>query len=155
MIKKILSIVIVVVFAVAVAFVMWSYFFDGSEILQLTADFPEKPQGNYEGFYYKNLSEEEKIAYEMDEIDSFPEKIHVPELTEKQLSNVFDALHYDNADFFFLGDNCVIESTKIGTSYFVPEYTMASISSRSSSISMPLVSAISSSGSFLSMLWII
>ncbi len=125
--KKILFSFAILIFGVGAGILIWVFAFDGADKFQAFSDFPEKPQGNYDGFYYESLNDDEKIAYEliMAEIVNFPEKIHVPSLDEKELSNVFDALHYDNPNFFFLGDNCVFESSSFGTNYFVPEYAMS------------------------------
>lgn len=126
-VKRILFSVFVLILGVSVGVLVWFFALSGADRLQAYSGFPEKPQGNYDGFYYENLSDDEKIAYEliMAEIEDFPKKIHIPALSEKELSNVFDALHYDNANFFFLGDNCIFESSSFGSNYFVPEYAMS------------------------------
>lgn len=126
MIKKILVFLSAIVLGIGLGELLWITVFKGTEKLEVRNDFPQEPQGTYSGFYYNNLENDEKIAYEliMAEIEKLPPKVRVPEIDEEGLSDVFDALHYDNAHFFFLGDNCTIETTNFGTSYFVPEYTM-------------------------------
>lgn len=124
MVKKILKYSGLTLFGIVIGFAVWLFAFNGVE--KLFNKFPDKPQGIYSGFYYNQLNDDEKIAYEviMEKIGDMPKKIHVPALSDESLSKVFDALHYDNADLFFLGDNCTIE-TSFSANYFVPEYIMS------------------------------
>lgn len=126
MAKKILKYFAIASVGIILGFAIWLLAFNGVEKIQSYVEFPDKPQGTYSGFYYKKLSDNEKIVYEviMDEIETMPKKIRVPDLSEESLKKVFDALHYDNSEFFFLGDNCTIE-TSFSASYFVPGYVMS------------------------------
>ncbi len=126
MAKKILKCGIIAFAGMFIGLAVWLLAFNGVEKLQAQVKFPDKPQGTYSGFYYNKLSDNEKIVYEviMGKIDKMPKKIRVPDLNEESLKKVFDALHYDNAEFFFLGENCVIE-TSFSACYFVPEYLMS------------------------------
>ncbi len=126
MIKKILGAAGTLVLGVVLGFLLWLVAFDGSEKLKDRSALPEKPQGTESGFYYENLDDTEKIAYELinSEIEGMPQKILIPVLDDEGLSNVFEALLYDNPTYFFLSDNCKTETTSFGKCYFVPEYTM-------------------------------
>lgn len=127
LIKKILSAVLTLVLGVGSGFLLWLVAMDGTEKLkERNADLPAEPQNIYEGFYYENLDFAEKIAYEqiMDEIEEMPKKIQIPALDDEGLSNVFEALLYDNPAFFFLSENCKTETNSFGNCYFIPEYAM-------------------------------
>ncbi len=134
MAKKFIKVLAILVSGVAFGLLLWILAFDGLEKIDGAKSFPEEPQGTYDGYFYNSLKDDEKIAYEqiMAQIESFPKKIRVPAIDDEGISDVFDALHYDNAGFFFLGDNCTIEITNFGTSYFVPEYTMSAEEYKSS-----------------------
>lgn len=127
LIKKILSVVFTLVLGVGAGFLLWLVAMDGSETLkEKSSSLPSSPQNLYDGFYYSSLSSDEKIAYEciMDKIEEMPKKIRVPILDEEGLSDVFEALLYDNPTFFFLSENCKTETNNFGNCYFIPEYTM-------------------------------
>ncbi len=127
MIKKILSVVLTLVLGVGSGFLLWLVAMDGSEkIKERTSSLPEKPQYTYDGFYYGNLDDDEKIAYEqiVSKIEEMPKKIQIPLLDDEGLSDVFEALLYDNPTFFFLAENCKTETNSFGNCYFIPEYTM-------------------------------
>lgn len=126
MIKKILGAVGTLVLGVGLGFLLWLTAFDGSETLKERTALPETPQGTASGFYYENLDDTEKIAYELitEKIEAMPEKILVPELDDEGLSDVFEALLYDNPTYFFLSENCKTETTSFGNCYFIPEYSM-------------------------------
>ena len=49
---------------------------------------PEKPSGTESGFYYENLDDTEKIAYEliMAEIENLPQKIQIPNLDDEEIA---------------------------------------------------------------------
>lgn len=125
--KKILSVVGTLVLGVGLGFLLWLTAFGGSEILKEKTNLPEKPSGNCTGFYYENLDDEEKIAYELidEKIKSFPSKIRVPAIDSKNLSDVFEALLYDNPEYFFFSDMCSTETDRFGRCYFVPSYSMS------------------------------
>ncbi len=127
MIKKILSGVGTLVLGVGLGFLLWLTAFNGNEILKEKTSLPEKPSDNYSGFYYKNLDDDEKIAYELiaEKIESFPSKIRVPEIGSDKLSDVFEALLYDNPEYFFFSEMCSTETDHFGRCYFVPEYSMS------------------------------
>ncbi len=111
---------------ISLGFLLWLTAFDGAEKLKTDTTLPEKPAYTESGFYYENLDDTEKIAYEliMAEIENLPEKIQIPQLDDEGLSNVFEALLYNNPTYFFLADNCKTETTRLGKCYFVPEYSM-------------------------------
>lgn len=127
MVKKILSAVLTLVLGVGSGFLLWLVAMDGTEKLkEKNASLPDEPQNIYEGFYYEGLGNSEKIAYEqiMTEIMEMPKKIKVPFLDEEGLSEVFEAILYDNPELFFLSENCKSETSSFGSCYFIPEYTM-------------------------------
>lgn len=127
MIKKILSVVLTLVLGVGSGFLLWLVAMDGTEKLsEKRSSLPEEPQYTYDGFYYDGLETSEKIAYEqiMAEINAMPKKIKVPALDEEGLSDVFEAILYDNPELFFISENCKSEINNFGNCYFVPEYTM-------------------------------
>lgn len=126
MIKKILCVTGTLFLGISLGFLLWLTAFDGAEKLRNDTSLPERPAGTESGFYYENLDDTEKIAYELivSEIEGMPEKIQIPQLDEEGLSVVFEALLYDNPTYFFLSDNCKTETTRFGKCYFIPEYTM-------------------------------
>ena len=127
LIKKIISAVLTLVLGVGSGFLLWLVAMDGTEKLkEINAGFPAEPQNIYNGFYYNALDSDEKIAYEkiMAEIEEMPKKIQIPVLDDKGLSDVFEALLYDNPTFFFISENCKTETNSFGNCYFIPEYTM-------------------------------
>ena len=126
MIKKTFYTTVTLLLSVALGFLLWLIAFDGAEKLTNDTALPEKPAYTESGFYYENLDDTEKIAYEliMAEIENLPEKIQIPELDDEGLSKVFEALLYNNPTYFFLADNCKTETTRFGKCYFVPEYSM-------------------------------
>lgn len=86
--------------------------------------------GSYEDinnrYYYNNLSETEKTAYSIicAQITEFPKEILIPDLTDNELKHVFEAVSYDNPEFFFLGNRCSV--TGLGSlNYFIPQYAMS------------------------------
>lgn len=127
LIKKILSVVLTLILGVGSGFLLWLVAMDGREKLkEINSELPSEPQNLYDGFYYGGLDSDEKIAYEkiMAEIGEMPKKIQIPLLDDKGLSDVFEALLYDNPTFFFLSENCKTETNSLGNCYFIPEYTM-------------------------------
>lgn len=128
MIKKILCTAVTLFLGIALGFLLWLTAFDGAEKLGSDTSLPEKPSGTESGFYYENLDDTEKIAYEliMAEIENMPERIQIPQLDDEGLSDVFEALLYNNPEYFFLADNCKTETTSFGKCYFIPEYSMTS-----------------------------
>ncbi|MFY9198640.1 MAG: transglutaminase domain-containing protein [Acutalibacteraceae bacterium] len=77
-------------------------------------------------YWYNNLTQAEQKAYRVihSKIVDFPKKIAINKLSTEELSNVFQALSYDNPHFLFLGNSSTLESTGY-TSYFIPQYTMS------------------------------
>lgn len=127
LIKKILSVVLTLVLSAGAGFLLWLVVMDGAEnFKEKNSAIPTEPQNLYDGFYYKALDPDEKIAYEMimDKIKDMPKKIQIPVLNEDGLSDVFEALLYDNPTFYFVSDNCRTETNNFGNCYFIPEYTM-------------------------------
>ncbi len=127
MIKKILSAVLTLVLGVGSGFLLWLVAMDGTaKLKERDSDLPVEPQNIYEGFYYEGLGSSEKVAYEqiMAEIKDMPKKVKVPVLDEEGLSEVFEAILYDNPELFFLSENCKSETSSFGSCYFIPEYTM-------------------------------
>lgn len=76
-------------------------------------------------YWYNNLTENEQKAYRVihSKILDFPKKITINNLSSDELSNVFQALSYDNPHFLFLGNSSTLESTSYSNN-FVPQYTM-------------------------------
>lgn len=75
--------------------------------------------------YFSALSENGKRAYNaiLSEIENFPERIEVPELTDTELEQVWIAVIYDNPELVMLGRECVLTSER-RRFYFSCEYTM-------------------------------
>lgn len=69
--------------------------------------------GSPNKFYYQQLSDKEKHAYNeiLSHIYDMPEAIRTPEISEEELRSVFSALLYDNPDLFFLSRKCSIVSS--------------------------------------------
>ena len=109
---------------IAAFFLLWLSVFDGLDVIEEKNSIPEKPNGTYTGFYYENLGDTEKIAYELivAEIEQMPLKIRIPYLDDEGLSRVFEALLYENPEYFFLSEKCKLETTAFGKSYFLPQY---------------------------------
>ena len=127
MIKKIFGVgatLFIIIFAI---FLLWFSVFDGIDVIEEKTSVPEEPRGTETGFYYKNLEDTEKIAYELivEKIENMPSRIRIPYLDDEGLSHVFEALLYDNPKYFFLSDNCKAETTAFGKTYFVPQYIMS------------------------------
>ena len=127
MLKKIFSGATTLFIIILAVFLLWLSAFDGLDVIEEKNSVPEKPQGTASGFYYENLGDTEKIAYELivENIENMPSRIRVPYLDDEGLSKVFEALLYDNPQYFFLSDNCKAETTAFGKSYFVPQYIMS------------------------------
>ncbi len=79
-------------------------------------------------YYYRQLSEKEKKAYLYiySQIEEFPEYIRTPVMTDEELDHVFQALLYDNPEFYFLDVTCnceTVESLLGPAAYkFIPLY---------------------------------
>ncbi len=85
---------------------------------------PDSGKGTgYFRYSYENLDDTGKQAYSLilQKIKEHPKRIRVPKLSEKQLSDVFSALSYDNPDMLCLGDDCKLISTG-RKFYFIPTY---------------------------------
>lgn len=127
LIKKVLKTAFTLFLCLCAAFLIWLVFLDGKEkITEINSSVPDKPQYSCQGFYYESLDDTEKIAYELivSQITAMPKKIQIPSLDDEGLSDVFEALLYDNPTYFFLSDNCRTESNGFGNCYFIPEYQM-------------------------------
>lgn len=66
------------------------------------------------GFYYNQLSEDEKQAYDriISKIYTMPDEIYISKIDDTQLDNVFAAILKDNPDIFFTGRQ--VSRRKIG-----------------------------------------
>ena len=75
--------------------------------------------------YFPGLSPIEKQTYNLilESIYDMPERILVPDLSEKQLDNVFKALLNDNPDLIFLGRKCRLNS-ELWNDYISFDYIM-------------------------------
>ncbi len=77
-------------------------------------------------YYYNHLeTEEEQEAYNLicSQLPDFPERIAIPALSSDQIQNIYEAISYDNPEFFFLGNTC--KYIRLGALfYFEPTYTM-------------------------------
>ncbi len=123
--KKFLFSLGTLVLGIGLGFLVWYVFMGGSQMLNDDSALPTESSGGYDGFYYKNLGNEEKIAYElvMAEIENMPERIEIPNIDE-DIANFFEALVYDNPEYFFFSSNFNIETNNFGQCFFVPEYEM-------------------------------
>lgn len=85
----------------------------------------ETTNGSRYKTYYDELSNVEKQAYNLilDNIYDMPEKIKVPDMTEKQLDEVFKSVLNDNPDLFFLGRKCRLNS-ELWNTYISFDYIM-------------------------------
>jgi hypothetical protein len=86
---------------------------------------PELTAGGKEKFYYRQLTPTEQWAYNdiLEQIQSFPEKVPIPKMDESALSNVFNALLYDNPMLLHLSR--VSTLLTVGEyCYFKPSYRM-------------------------------
>ncbi len=126
MLKKFFGGALTLFVIVAVIFLLWLSAFDGLDVIEEKNSIPEEPQGTFTGFYYENLEDTEKIAYELivRKIEQMPYRIRIPYLDDEGLSDVFEALIYENPEYIFLSDKCKAETTVFGKSYFVPQYIM-------------------------------
>lgn len=77
-------------------------------------------------YYYNHLeSDEEREAYNLicNQLPDFPNRIAIPTLSSEQIQNIYEAVSYDNPEFFFLGNTC--RYIRFGALfYFEPTYTM-------------------------------
>ncbi len=79
-------------------------------------------------YYYQNLTKTEQEAYRYicTQVTDFPERIYIPKLSKDELNQVFEAVLYDNPEFWFLENYCNYESR--GASFltvcasFIPVY---------------------------------
>ncbi len=126
MVKKIFKTVFTLVLGISLGFLLWLIAFDGIEKLEEKNSLPDEPSGTYNGFFYNNLDKNEKIAYEIivEKAKLFPEKIRIPLLDDGGIENVYEAVIYDNADLFFLSENCITETRGGDRCYFLPGYSM-------------------------------
>lgn len=64
-------------------------------------------------FYYNDLTENEKLAYNkiLSEIYTMPESIQINEIDDTELKRVFSALLNDNPDLFFVGRKSILTKT--------------------------------------------
>lgn len=86
--------------------------------------------GEGTGYYrhaYNELNENEKQIYSviLQNIYTQPERIEIPQLTDGNLTTVFEALSYDNPDLFNLGLNCKVYTEGYKT-YFETDYILDS-----------------------------
>lgn len=75
--------------------------------------------------YFSALSENGKCAYNaiLSQIENFPERIEVPQLSDSELEQVWLAVMYDNPELIMLGRECVLTSQG-RRFYFSCEYSM-------------------------------
>lgn len=76
-------------------------------------------------YWYNNLNENEKKAYSSIHaaILDFPQRIPISKVGATEIENIFQALSYDNPEFFFLGNSSTFVSSGY-VHFFVPQYTM-------------------------------
>lgn len=81
--------------------------------------------GGANKYYFNRLSELEKRAYNsiLTEIGGYPPRIKVPAMTKNELGNVFEALLYDNPEFYFTGRECTVRFSG-SRAFFYPEYAV-------------------------------
>ena len=125
--KKFISLLLSVIFALtgcAAAFALCNYALNYSQSKYEKEPPPELTElGNPNKVYFNGLSNIEKHVYNaiLSEIYDFPDSITIPQVTQKQLENIRDALLYDNPDLFFLGRKPTWFS-KLTGSVIMPEY---------------------------------
>ena len=89
----------------------------------------ELSAGSRYKYYFGTLSENQKKAYnnilkELTEADdSFPEKIQVPLMESEELTQVYEAIAYDNPEIMCFGSGASI-ITEGELCFFKPDYTM-------------------------------
>lgn len=120
-------IAVVVVFAVVISGILVSAIYN-SFLKPTEFNFVLPASGDGTGYYrhaYEELTENEKNVYSviLQSIYTQPERIEIPELTDGDLTSVFEALSYDNPDLFSLGLNCKIYTEGYKT-YFETDYTL-------------------------------
>lgn len=103
------------------------FLFSSCNILSFPTDFSSvelKYENNESRYYYNLLTNNAKTAYTLilDVIETHPQKIEVPSLTEEELNSVFLALSYDNPSLLCLGATSEL-SSEGAKSYFIPEYS--------------------------------
>jgi len=76
-------------------------------------------------YWYNKLNTNEKKAYHSiyAAILNFPEKIAITKVIGDEIEHIFEALSYDNPEFFFLGNSSTFMSSGY-IHFFVPQYTM-------------------------------
>jgi len=88
-------------------------------------DITEEYDDLQDRYYYNQLNKKEKKAYRaiVAQLPDFPKKIYVAKLERDELDEVFQAVSYDNPEYFFLGTECSL--THYGKIYeFYPSYTL-------------------------------
>lgn len=100
-----------------------------------------KDTGSKYKYYFNLLSENQKKAYnniliEITEAgDSFPEKIEVPLMESDELTQVYEAVIYDNPEIMCFGTGASI-LTEGDFCFFKPEYTMTPLEMREKAVSL-------------------
>ncbi len=99
----------------------------------------ESANGSRYKTYFYELAPIERQAYNLilDEIYDMPEKILVPNLSEKQLDEVFKSLLNDNPDLIFLGRKCRLNS-ELWNTYISFDYIMSKEEYKKASADMSL-----------------
>lgn len=123
----------IVIFALVLVVVLcWCFLPFDSILAKCSAkregyDVPSSYSDSTYRYYYENLKssdEQEAYRYIVAQLPDFPDRIAVPDLSNDQLQAVFQAVSYDNPEFFFLNTECSLK--RIGsTYYFIPQYTMS------------------------------
>ncbi len=79
-----------------------------------------------DNYWSNRLNESEQKAYKciLSSITDFPEQIPITKVEDGEMNDVFEALSYDNPDFFFLGYSSSVQKSGYNH-YFIPEYIIS------------------------------
>lgn len=124
-ILRLFKIILCIAAAAAVAFGFFWFRYPPVTVDTSTAPNELTDVGSPYKFYFSQLDNEEKHAYNLilSEIYSMPESIAINRLEPAQADRVFEALLNDNPDLFFVGRKCSIATTSLQTTFSV-EYTV-------------------------------
>ena len=92
---------------------------------EFTGDTSPSSFGSPYKYYFDRLPDKEKIAYNavLSVIDTFPERIEVPVLTQEELNEMYAALLFDNPELFFINSETILRQVK-NRAYLYPDYRM-------------------------------
>ncbi len=122
---KLLKLILCIAVAAVLAFRFFRLRYPPAKVDTGTAPGEITEVGSPYKFYFSQLDNEEKHAYNLilGEIYSMPESIVINTLEPEQADRVFGALLSDNPDLFFVGRKCSIATKGLQTTFSV-EYTV-------------------------------